>query len=321
VRNPTKILLIAAALLLLFSCGQRKKRQAEEPEPVRAFPTVEIPSIYTEAEDILAYRTEHYWDAYFAGTGKTDTSLVLGVPKLEVEQALANYIGMLDYVPLDKAQYGMQKMFLNLESAQRRDTSNHVYLAITDMVSKYLYDPNSPLRNEDYYQPFVAAMSQSDLTPDNIKAAYGYQAFVTGLNRRGTVAADFAGRSLDGKNFTLHGIKADYTLLFFSNPGCHACKEIIENLISMPNLDGMIESGKLAVVNIYIDEDLEAWKQYEYNYPRNWYNGYNPGQTIRNEQLYDVRAIPSLYLLDKDKKVIFKDAPVEKVLPFIENLK
>ena len=30
------------------------------------------------------------------------------------------------------------------------------------------------------------------------------------------------------------------------------------------------------------------------------------------QTIYNIRAIPSLYLLDKEKKVIFKDAPPEK---------
>ena len=35
---------------------------------------------------------------------------------------------------------------------------------------------------------------------------------------------------------------------------------------------------------------------------------------IRSDHLYDVRAIPSLYLLDSQKRVLMKDAPEDKVL-------
>ena len=31
------------------------------------------------------------------------------------------------------------------------------------------------------------------------------------------------------------------------------------------------------------------------------------------DQIYNVRAIPSLYLLDREKRVILKDAPQDKV--------
>ena len=76
----------------------------------------------------------------------------------------------------------------------------------------------------------------------------------------------------------------------------------------------MILTGRLAVVNIYIDEDIEAWRDYMSVYPEEWYNGFDPDMKIRTDNLYNVRAIPSLYLLDDEKRVIMKDAPEDKVM-------
>ena len=74
------------------------------------------------------------------------------------------------------------------------------------------------------------------------------------------------------------------------------------------------------VLNIYIDEDLKAWKEYMPVYPEDWYNGYDPDYVIRTDVLYNVRAIPSLYLLDKDKTVIMKDAPDTRLFDWLERL-
>ena len=52
-------------------------------------------------------------------------------------------------------------------------------------------------------------------------------------------------------------------------------------------------------------------------YPEEWYNGFDPDSVIRTDVLYNVRAIPSLYILDKDKTVVMKDAVTEKVMSFI----
>ncbi|MBO7320662.1 MAG: DUF5106 domain-containing protein, partial [Bacteroidales bacterium] len=52
------------------------------------------------------------------------------------------------------------------------------------------------------------------------------------------------------------------------------------------------------------------WYKYMPIYPENWINCHNEDLKIRGENLYDVRAIPSLYLLDREKRVILKDAPV-----------
>ena len=95
---------------------------------------------------------------------------------------------------------------------------------------------------------------------------------------------------------------------------------IINVLKGEPRISQMIASGRLAVLNIYIDEDLEAWRSYMPIYPDEWYNGFDPDFIIRNQELYNVRAIPSLYLLDAEKKVLLKDAPENKVFDYLVKL-
>ena len=81
-----------------------------------------------------------------------------------------------------------------------------------------------------------------------------------------------------------------------------------------------IGSGRLAVLNIYIDEDMTEWYRYMPDYPDDWYNGYDPNYIIRSEILYNVRAIPSLYLLDRDKTVLMKDVPQEKLFQWLSGV-
>ena len=56
-------------------------------------------------------------------------------------------------------------------------------------------------------------------------------------------------------------------------------------------------------------------------YPEEWYNGFNPDFILRGNTIYCVRAIPSLYLLDAEKRVILKDAPEDKVFSVIASFK
>ncbi len=82
----------------------------------------------------------------------------------------------------------------------------------------------------------------------------------------------------------------------------------------------MVASGRLAVVNVYIDEDIEAWKGYQDYYPDEWFNGYDPSFSIRQDIKYNVRAIPSLYLLDADKTVLMKDAPENRIFTALSSI-
>ena len=92
---------------------------------------------------------------------------------------------------------------------------------------------------------------------------------------------------------------------------------IIQVLKGDQKISAMISQGRLAVLNIYIDEDLQAWREYMPIYPEEWYNGFDPDLVIRTDNLYNVRAIPSLYLLDSDKRVIMKDAPENKLFNYL----
>lgn len=287
---------------------------------VKPFPEVQVPSVCSGDSEVMDYMVEHFWDRYFKDGGRTDSATVLGVRKAEVEKAFANYATLLDNVPMETARKSIIGLFEKLEKEQARDTTKLTYLQFTEIVSKYLYDPNSPVRNEDYYLPFVVRMAKCPFTREDMVPAYRFEAKMCAMNQYGTVAPDFQFRTLKGKVHSLHSIKADYTMLFFSNPYCESCKSIIQDVMTRRYMNDYIVNGKVAVVNVYIDEEVEKWREYAPNYPQSWYSGYDFLFKIRNDEDYNVRAIPSLYLLDKDKRIIMKDAPTEKVLGFLDRI-
>lgn len=309
-------LAILAVAVAVVSCGQRKD-SAFHPRP---FPQVSVPAMVTDPAEAASYYAEHFWDG-FTDTSRLyfcDSAIVNGVRTADVEQAYANYLAFLDIVYLDEAVKSVGNLFAQVSAVEKKDTSSNVFEEITRLTQLYLYDPNSPYRNEDLYFPFVSGLSRSRFVPESSKTAYGYDARMCSLNRVGTRAADFVFSDKDGKSYSLYGIEAEYTILFFSNPGCAACKEIIDALNADERVRKSISDGTLAVLNIYIDEDLAGWYKYMPVYPDDWYNGYDPNLVIRNDVLYNVRAIPSLYLLDRDKVVMMKDAPQEKLFYWLD---
>lgn len=303
-------LMVVALVLVAASCGGPRK--GGNAPKAKAFPNVSVPGIYTSEQDRFSYATTHYWDAFLALDGPTDSAHILGVKRADVEQALSNYISLLQMAPLSEGQKCVDGLFKGVCKAQGRDSLGHFYMQFTQMVASYLYDPNSPCRDEDLYLPFVQGLANSPFTRDDLRRAYKYEASCCAINPRGSIAPNFSARRLDGSTFTLHSIKAPFTLLFFSNPGCHSCKEIIDQ-INM-EFGSLVSSGELAVVNVYIDESLDEWNNYAHKYPTTWHNGYDYRYVIRGERLYDVRAIPSLYLLDASKRILLKDAPFERLV-------
>lgn len=304
--------------LLAVGCGQKKAERFE----ALPFPDANVPAMIESAQERADYLAEHFWDR-LTDTERafpSDSVLVSGVRKTDVEQKFANWISVLDMTDLKVSEKAVSRLCGRAIACETKDTVSNVLETFLSLADKYLYDPNSPMRNEEYYLHFAKRMASYDGIPSEMKDKYAYQARMCSLNRLGTKAADFRFADRYGKMHTLHSIEAPLTLLFFSNPGCEACMNIIEMLKGEPKVAEMVSDGSLAVVNVYIDEDIAAWRDYMPVYPEEWYNGFDPDLVIRTDNLYSVRAIPSLYLLDKEKGVILKDAPENKVFSYLMNI-
>ena len=312
-----KSLTISASLLLLAGCGTNSKKA----EHFRAlpFPDVLPPAMVDNPVAMTEYMALHWWDGItdISRSYPCDTLLVSGVRVGDVEQKMANWSNLLGVVDMSVVEKSMGRLYERAAACEKKDTSSNVFETFVGLVDKYLYDPNSPLRNEDYYAFFAARLAGSELVESVMKDKYARQVRLAALNKVGTKAADFRFADKRGRMFSLYEIKSELTLLFFSNPGCTACKEIIDVLNNDPVISGMIADGKMKVLNIYIDEDLDAWRSYMPIYPETWYNGFDPDLVIRGETLYNVRAIPSLYLLDRDKTVLMKDAPESRLFDWL----
>ena len=311
-----KYILIVAVLLMSAGCREKKAEQKFQALP---FPDVQLPAMIDGQQEMLEYLAENYWNNLTdpSRAYPSDSLLVSGVRRTDVEQKFADWIYVLETAGPAVWEKAMTRLYDRALKCEKAAGTSNVFETFVELAQKYLYDPNSPMRNEDIYLHFVRRYSSYEGLSDVEKEKFGRQARLCALNRVGTVAADFSFADSRGRIRNLHGIDAPLTLLFFSNPGCNACMEIIKVLRENPQISVLIEDGFLAVVNVYIDEDIQAWRSYMPIYPENWYNGFDPDLAIRNSSLYDVRAIPSLYLLDAEKKVILKDAPEHKVFDMI----
>ncbi len=310
------IILIILSTIFFVGCGNKKA----EKKTSLPFPNVEVPKMITNPQEGLDYIVDNYWDAFLALDSTKDTTLLNGVKIQEVEQAFANYLQALGMSGYEKAGESIKSLYDALYRVEKEDSASKAFETLIEFADRYLYDPNSPLRDEEIYFYVASELASCDLISEVEREAYAFKAKNTSLNRIGTKAADFSFSDKSGRTYSLYGLKAEYTILFFSNPDCNACADIINVLNNDAKLSLLLEEGRVKVLNIYIDEDLTAWYKYMPIYPETWYNGYDPNLSIKSDKLYDVRAIPSLYLLDADKNVIFKDATTEKVYNFIQNI-
>ena len=298
------------ASILATSCGGNGQKSGTSDKP-REFTLPTIPSIYTHPVERADYLAGHYWDNF----DFSDTSLIL-LPEIG-EQAFVNYIDIFPHVTEGALRSSVNK------TLDRAQVSPQMFTHFTGLFEKYLYDPNSPARNEAYYRLVLEYLIGSPQVDSLNKIRPQFLLIQVNKNRPGIIATDFVYTLANGKQESMRRIKSEYLILFFHNPGCSACAEYQQWLERSPVFQQMEGTGKLKILAMYVDADIDAWRAHRSDFPTSWINGYDASTTIRNNNLYDLRAIPSLYLLDREKKVLLKDATPnqveERLLSFLQN--
>ena len=300
-------ILLLCMLVVMTSCGRRRKAPASDtaaPQPAVFLPA--IPPSRLSAAEQQEWLRWHYWDRF----NFSDTLFLTRVDSSQLFEAYARYVVLLGGRPTDGAP---------MDSLMRRaSTSRRMLDYFSKMAEVVLHDPNSPLRNDEFYIPVLEAQLRAPWYDEYERIAPQYDLQIARQNRLGQPAKDFRYTLASGRSGTLYGLDAEYVLLFINNPGCAMCREIREAISSSPMLTEMIEHGRLQVLAIYPDEDLSEWRAYRDEMPASWINAYDKGCVIRNELLYDLHAIPALYLLDRNKRVLVKDsvdvAQIEEVI-------
>ncbi len=287
-------------VLLLVSCGKSPKAQQVENKEFRL---PEIPLTLVEPIDRAKYLVAHYWDRYnFADTTQK------GRPEI-TEQAFVDFLQVLKETPLKEAEAGIDTL---LNKAMAGDSV--MYAHFVELADKYLYDPNSPMYCEDYYMEVLRNIIASNRVDEISKVRPRFRLELAEKNRVGSVATDFEYTLVNGKKGRLSGVKKDFVLLFFNDPDCHDCQRVKEYIMNSSVLNN---NPKLAVLSVFPNEDIDLWKKTFY--PARWISGSSVG--LRNEKVYDLRAIPNLYLLDKEKRVLIKDGQVEAIEQYLETNK
>lgn len=314
-------LIIAFAGLLLttgYSCLSSKKAQSEPTEEVAVvaqtivpdtFVLPMIPESMTTPDERAKYLVMHYWDRFDFSDRK-----LIQQPEI-TEQAFVDYINILEYVPKETANTSLSYTLKKAEA----DTG--MYLHFAELFEKYFYEPNSPFRNDEFYLSVLQEIMKSTHLNNEKKSHYGFQLEMTMKNRIGDKANDFAYTISSGQSTRLFDLKSEYVLLMFTDPGCSTCAEVTHRLNVSKEINNALslngpERTMLTILAVAPNSDLAEWSAHLHEIPARWVYAYDKNREIAKKKLYDIKAYPTLYLLDKDKRVILKDTSIEAIESF-----
>lgn len=255
---------------------------------------------------------EAYWDAY----DFTDT-MRLAHPE-QAEQTFVDFLATLPRQPYEDACTGLRI----LVEKSRVDSTVHAWFL--EKLEHYLYDPNSPYHNGEYYIPVLEAVATGRQEDKTVQARALFRLEMLRKNRPGMIAGNIHFQLPDQRESTLYDVDSPYTLVLFYDPDCETCHQTLEELgyselLRTATQNDNRHKARLKVVSLCVQGTKNAWRKTLGILPENWINGYDATETVLKNKLYDLRAFPSLYLLGNDKTVILKDDSPENVLNYLYN--
>lgn len=278
-------------------------------QPAGDFPRTQIPHYIATKEAAMEWLTLHWWDNYdFSAAQKRYT------PEAN-KRGFVEFVSTL-YVTSPECSFRAIEEMMHKAAA-----SEDGYWLFLEMAEEMLYAPQSPLRNDLLWEAFVRhAVSKESPLDEPSKVRYRSLLKLVSRNQLGILATDFAFTLPDGSDRRLHDIEAPFTVIYFYNPGCGECARTKEQIDASGYLDILHQRGLVEVLALHPDEDITEWRRQLHEMPQWWIVAYDKGQTINREGLYDLKAIPTIYLLDHEKRVLMKDPTVENFLAVLEGL-
>lgn len=256
------------------------------------------------------YYLEHFFDNFAWNDPRIFNTPI-------VANKLKEYCNMIYQV--DRPEYDS----LVVDALNRAKVNQTSYEYLFDELEHVLGSNISPYKVEHTYIAMLKDALQYPRLDENRERRYKRELGFIDKNHAGDTIPNFKMVLANGDTTSMYDIQSEYTLLYLQHPTCPTCHQVRNRMKDFDKLNKAIASGKLKVVMVYFEDDPKVWSNYikskEAN--PNYLQGWNYDQSIDDENLFDTRTIPYMFLLDKDKVVIKKDLLVNEIEPYIDYLK
>lgn len=289
-----QILFIIFIVLAGGACGRKPEAAGKNAGEERQLQLPKIPEEIEDPDERLSYLLIHYWDRmpWEDREAMADTAFV--------DQTTVNYLDLLARADSIRASEAYRAMLAKAPEAGA--------FRIDSITEQYLFNPESPL-----YSPglFLVVVDANIAMP--AKARINRDRLVSlkqdlMKNRPGHPAADFNISLREGGSATLSAIAAqqEETLLIFYDTDCNVCKDAMKRIEENENIRQRMEEGILRIVAVdAFGSPQEEWERQAAEMPKGWTVGRAP--EVDEEELYLLKATPTIYVVGKDMKVIAQD--------------
>ena len=186
-------------------------------------------------------------------------------------------------------------------------------IQFTRAAEETLYGPRAIYWHDPTYLKFVNGLLSNKKVPAARKERYKHHKAVIENTLIGQTPAKFDYETPTGNPSTFQpdGV---LTVIEFGDPGCDDCRFAKLKMETDITFSDMVEKGQINVMFIIPDPD-EGWQTQVADYSPKWHVGASDSIS----DIYDLRTVPSFYVVDRDGKLLAKNTDYRQAIAIAVN--
>ena len=261
-------------------------------------------------DDDLDKQRDYLIVNFFNDVDFNDLSLI---PTNVIANKTLDFLSILQTPEQDHDQRIMS-LILGIDNVLHRATVNYE-------MYKYLFQFLIEGFNELGYEDIVDYMSRVPYSEevDCTEEQYNELLSIVEFNSRvrlGSIAENISGKTIFNEDFDMYSIDNDFTIVYFWSYTCDHCRYTLKHLRNF--LD---ENNNFSLVAVSVKGDLRKIKNLVKKEKIDGYF-YHDGLEWDSPVIsdYAVTATPTFFLLDKDKKIIYKPFDFKELDDFVSSI-
>lgn len=283
-----------------------------------------MPPYLRTVEERAVYLAGHYWDSLDWSDSEVANDTA------SIERVYADFCELLPVLSPEGRKEAVGKALSTVASGNAGG-----YGVMMDLAGKYLWQTDSPVYSEESYRPFVeyglrvnpddeVLKSRLEELSTNVIGSKGADMELVSLSASEGFPKGNEGRDPESTAGHIKGDTTLYqtlvpegeTLVLFYSPGCRDCRELMERLATDAEIGLKINRGELGVTAIYAGDEAGAWRRDAERWPRDQWRIFMTADP--EEEAYNIRRTPTIYLLDKDGTVLLRNATTRELFMHLE---
>lgn len=288
--NKKYIRNIAAATALLLASAYPATAQ----EVIQIDPLFEYVQAPEEIEGIMEksnYLMEHFWDPM-------DFKNATTLDQNALNHAFSVYVTPMRFAEKSKSLESVDKL---IEKISKNPT---LLFQFTKAAEENLYGPRAEIWIDEVFLKFLQASLKNKKITGTRRDNYRRKAEILTRTTIGNPAEKFDFEDTEG------GVQSYFpmstpTLIIFGDPTLADWRMSRMRMETNTALTRAADLGKINIIYI-VSKDVPDWKNDVANYPKSWKIGYAP----KIAEFYDIRTMPSAYVIGADAKLKLKNADI-----------